>query len=103
MTRQHCASQTRVWRCAYGVFVADLSGKFYTTERYQPEGNVVTNILRTDTNSATSNDHDVLCGLETLLPLRHELTNVSVAFWVVDGTSPLGSSRQYKDCGTRRR
>jgi hypothetical protein len=54
--------------------------------------------LRTDANSTTSNDHNVLCGLEALLPLRHELTNIGVALWVVDGTSPLGPSRQHEDC-----
>lgn len=58
--------------------------------------------LRTNANSTTSNDHNILRGLKALLPLGHELTNVRVALWIVDGTSPLGSSRQHEDCETEK-
>jgi len=56
------------------------------------------NVRRTNAYRATSNNHDVLRGLKTLLPLGHELTNVGITLWEVDRTSPLGSSRQHEDC-----
>ena len=90
----------RAWRWAYGVLVADLSSNFYRTGRCQSDNSMVVNALRTNAYSAASNDHDVFRGLKALLPLRHELTNVGVAVWVVDRTTPLGSNRQNKDCRT---
>ena len=59
---------------------------------------VVTSVIRTNANGTTSDDDNILRGLEPLLPLRNELTDFRVVFWVVDRTGPLGPSRQHEDC-----
>jgi hypothetical protein len=85
---------------AYRVFIAEFSRKFYGTGRCQLKDKVLAEVRHTNANGAASNDHDVFCRLETLLPLGQELTDVGVALWEVYRTSPLGSSRQREDCVT---
>jgi len=53
---------------------------------------------RTNSNGATSDDRNVFCGLEALLPLRDKLTNIGVTVRVVNGTFPLGPGRQHEGC-----